>query len=190
MAPSLVARWNHPGWGIQSWRFHLRGQYDLWSGQPLLPDFECPICSSTQYSFSESPLRLHYFFFLQESADDHQNGLSSPNCQKHWNQVNNRSKGLSLIEFSFHLYCFHEPELAKVISSPLTSGSEVSPGSLLHFFGLPWLHNNLLPPHPFLHRISVLFVPLPSLELWEFVKASLSFTLKGLSTPAGHLTWL
>lgn len=95
MAPSLVARWNHPGLGIRSWRFHLRGQYDLWSGQPLHPDLECPICSSTQYRFSESPLRLHYFFFLQESADDHQNGLPSPNCQKKnlWNQVNNRSKG-------------------------------------------------------------------------------------------------
>lgn len=34
------------------------------------------------------------------------------------------------------------------------------------------------------------FVPLPSLELWEFVKASLSFTFKGLSTPAAILTWL
>ena len=34
------------------------------------------------------------------------------------------------------------------------------------------------------------FVPLPSLELGEFVKASLSFTFKGLSTPAAILTWL
>lgn len=32
----------------------------LWSGQPLLPDFMSHL-PSTQYSFSESPLRLHYF---------------------------------------------------------------------------------------------------------------------------------